>query len=276
MQYDIRADIQPAIDQLIFLRKDQIPFATAYALTKTAQAAQRDVEREINRVFDNPTPYTQRAVFIKPARKDRLFAQVKLKDESAKGIPAVRYLIHHVEGGQRQHKGFEQQLIRNGLMPANMYAIPTKSAPLDRFGNVPRGIINRILSQLQAQRDTTANESAESKRRYQGRKRQRNERYFTVYPGRARTAHLTPGIWERVQFGFGNSIRPVFIFTDSAPRYSKRFKFYETIDRSVQQNIRAKFEEGFRVADRTAGKSGLPAGLQASMEWFNRATGGKQ
>ena len=274
MQYDIRADIKPVLDQLNFLRKDQIPFATAYALTKTAQAAQKDLEAEIRKVFDAPTPYTQRAIFVKPAQKHRLVAQVKLKDQSFKGIPAVRYLIHHVKGTQRQHKGFEQQLIRNGLMPANMYAIPTKSAPLDRFGNVPRGIINRILSQLQAQRDTTANESAESKRRYMARKRKRNERYFVAYPGRARTAHLTPGIWERVQFGFGNSIRPVFIFTDSAPKYSKRFRFYETIERSIALNIRAKFEEGMRIADRTAGRGTLAAGVFAVQDWTNRATGG--
>jgi hypothetical protein len=251
MQYDVRAELKEALGYLAFLRRDQIPFATAYALTKTAEAAKVDVEREIVKVFDAPTPYTQRAVFIRPAQKNRLVAQVKLKDQSVKGIPAVRYLIHHIEGTQRQRKGFEEQLIRNGVMPPNMYAIPTKNAPMDRYGNVPRGIINRILSQLQAQRDSTANESAESKRRYLARRRKRNERYFVAYPGRAKTAHLTPGIWERVEFGFGGSIRPVFVFTNTAPKYSKRFRFYETVERSIAQNLRAKFEEGFRVADRT-------------------------
>jgi hypothetical protein len=251
MQLDVRADMSEALGLLALLRRDQIPFATAYALTKTAEAAKADVEREITRAFDAPTPYTQKAVFIRPAQKNRLFAQVKLKDESFKGTPAVRYLIHHIEGTKRQHKGFERQLIQNGLMPSNMFAIATKNAPLDQYGNVPRGMINRILSQLQAQRDTLVNETAESKRRYLARRNKRNERYFIAYPGRARTAHLTPGIYERVQFGFGNSIRPVFIFTDTAPKYSKRFRFYETINRSVDANLIRKFEEGFRIADRT-------------------------
>ena len=97
MQYDVRADLKEALGYLAFLRRDQIPFATAYALTKTAQAAKEDLEQEIVKVFDAPTPYTQRAIYIRPAQKNRLFAQVKLKDESIKGIPAVRYLIHHIE-----------------------------------------------------------------------------------------------------------------------------------------------------------------------------------
>jgi len=35
MQYDVRADLREALSKLDNLRKDQIPFATAYALTQT-------------------------------------------------------------------------------------------------------------------------------------------------------------------------------------------------------------------------------------------------
>jgi hypothetical protein len=72
-----------------------------------------------------------------------------------------------------------------------------------------------------------------------------------AYPGRLRTKHLKPGIYERVTFGFGGAIRPVFLFTDSAPRYRKRLPFYETINRTVSDRLAPNFERGFAVAQAT-------------------------
>ena len=252
MRYDVRADLKDALKMLEGLRKDQIPFATAYALTQTAKAAQRDVEGVIRRVFDSPTPYTQKAVFVRTATKQRLFAEVKLKDESAKGVPAVRYLIHHITGGSRGQKSFENLLQRQGLMLPGQYAVPTRAAKLDAYGNVPRGTLNAILSQLQASRDVLARETPTSKARAMKRRKRRVVRYFVAQAGRAATKHLAPGIYERVGFGFGQAIRPVFIFSDRPPKYRKRFPFYETIDRAVQRELVPKFEEGFRVAAATA------------------------
>jgi hypothetical protein len=64
----------------------------------------------------------------------------------------------------------------------------------------------------------------------------------------------------------------VFVFTDSAPKYSKRFRFYETIDRSIAQNLRAKFEEGFRVADRS---KDLKGNRQATLQAITSALAGR-
>lgn len=256
MQIDIRADLRDVEKSLRNLRKDQIPFAIAYALTKTAQEAKKDIEADIKRVFDRPTPYTQKAVWLKAATKARLFAKVYLKDESFKGVPADRYLIHQIRGGTRQLKGFEKLLQRSGVMPDNWYAVPTAAAPLDAYGNVPGGVITRILSQLQASRDSLANETPASKQRAMRRRNRRPSRYFVAYPGRARTAHLTPGIYERVGFGFGDAIRPIFIYTNTAPKYRKRLKFDETVQAAVTRELPRYFEQGFRVATATQGTKG--------------------
>jgi len=252
MRYDVRADLKDALKMLEGLQKDQIPFATAYALTQTAKAAQKDVEGVIRQVFNSPTPYTQRAVFVRAATKQRLIAEVQLKDTTSKGVPAVRYLIHHITGGSRGQKGFENLLQRQGLLLPGQYAVPTRAAKLDAYGNVPRGTLNAILSQLQASRDVLARETPASKARAMKRRKRRVTRYFVAQTGRAATKHLAPGIYERVGFGFGDAIRPVFIFTERPPKYRKRFPFYETIDRAVQRELVPKFEEGFRVAAATA------------------------
>lgn len=252
MRYDVRADLKGALKMLEGLQKDQIPFATAYALTQTAKAAQKDVEGVIRRVFNAPTPYTQKAVFVRTATKQRLIAEVKLKDESAKGVPAVRYLIHHITGGSRGQKGFENLLVRQGLMLPGQYAIPTRAAKLDAYGNVPRGTLNAILSQLQASRDVLARETPASKARAMKRRKRRVVRYFVAQAGRAATKHLAPGIYERVGFGFGQAIRPVFVFSDRPPKYRKRFPFYETIDTAISRELVPSFERGFQVAAATA------------------------
>ena len=251
MQYDVRADLREALSKLDNLRKDQIPFATAYALTQTAKDSQASVQREMRSVFNNPTPYTLSGLFIKPATKSKLISTVKFKDQSFKGVPADRYITVQVEGGARRRKGFEELLIRSGVMPPNSYAVPTRAAKVDQYGNVPRGTLNAILSQLQASRDVLSRETPTSRARNQKRRNRRFSRYFTAYPGRARTKHLPPGIYERVGFGFGSAIRPVFLFVDRPPMYKPRLPFYRVIDDTLRLRLVPNFEAAFALAERT-------------------------
>jgi hypothetical protein len=245
-------EAQQALDKLV---AEQIPFATAYALTQTAKAAQREVEKEIARVFDRPTPFTLQAVRTKPATKTRQSAEVLLKDFAAKGNPAVRWLRAEVYGGARKQKAFERLLSWSGAMPAGWYAVPTKYAPIDAYGNVSGAQINRILSQLQSRRDLSQNESAaqKTKRNSMGnRSKQRLARYFAVLPGRTRTGHLTPGIYERIGFGFGSAVRPIFIYTQKAPRYSPRLRFDRIVSATVDAQLAFQFKRGVQIAQATA------------------------
>ena len=259
MQLDVRVELREALKALERLRTDQIPFATAYALTQCAKAGQADVETQIGRVFDRPTPFTLKAVRTKPATKRNLVAEVKLKDEAYKGNPAVRWLIAQVRGGARNHKGFERLMQRAGVMPAGWYAIPTKNAPLDRYGNVPGAVINRILSQVQASRDVLTRETAASRARNVRRAiKKREGRYFVASPNNPKTRHLTPGIWERVTFGFGNSIRPIFVFSSTPPRYTKRLPFEDIVQRAVARELQTQFARGFQLAQATQRPPPLP------------------
>lgn len=255
MRLDVTVDIkgfEAAMDGLV---KKQIPFATAYALTQTAKVAQQEVEREIPRVFDRPTPFTRQAIRIKPATKRRLQSEVLIKDYAAKGNAAVKWLLAQVYGGPRNLKGFEKLLARAGVMPAGWYAVPTSYAPIDQYGNVSGASINKILSQLQAARDPSTNESAASRARRNSignRSKRRLSRYFAVLPGRERTGHLTPGIYERIAFGFGSSVRPIFIYTANAPRYRPRLRFDKIVGDTVQAQLGLQFKRGFALASRTA------------------------
>lgn len=219
----VNVDISKASRLFDNLRKDQVPFATALALTRTAQYTAAQLSAKMDEVFDRPTPYTKNALYVKPATKQVQVATVKVKDEAFKGNPAVRFLFPEISGGPRNLKGFEKLLQRSGVMPTGWYAIPTSFAKLDQYGNVPASLINQILSQLQSARDSQANESAQ--KRFKRNQTKRTGRYFAVMPDTER-GRLKPGIYERLTGGFGSAVRPIFVYTRKTPTYSARYDFY--------------------------------------------------
>ena len=254
MQLDVRLDLKEAERYLTGLRKDQIPFATAYALTQTAKQAQKHIVTEMRRVFDRPKPYTLNGTFVKAATKRDLRAIVKLKDgylgdagEASKKGTADKYLRAQVQGGPRRPKAFEKLLINRGLMPPGYFAVPTSAAPLDPYGNVSAGYFNRVMSQLRIAADPLTNAPTQRKR---GR-RTRTAGYFVAYPGRVQTKHLAPGIYERIGTGFGRGVRPIFIYTNQPPKYRRRLNFNKIVSDTVQDYLAFYFEKGFTLASQT-------------------------
>jgi hypothetical protein len=290
MQIDVRVDLRDAERYLTGLRKDQIPFATAYALTQTAKQAQKNIVDTMQRVFDRPKPYTLNGTYVKPATKRDLTAIVKLKDgylgesPNTKKGTADQYLRAEVQGGPRRNTAFEKALIFNGLMPPGYFAIQTKFAPKDPYGNVPPGFYTRVISQLgigdelQRANKNKAKKKGETAKRlknsspvkraedFQAKERRRKQRrlgalvspkkrasypIFNVYPLREKNKHLKPGIYERVSSGFSSNVRPMFIYVSTAPKYKKRLEFNRIVSDTVAARLIANFEAGFRLADAT-------------------------
>lgn len=186
----------------------QVPFALAKALTGVARYRVKPaIEAEILRVFDRPTPYVQRSLRVRPATKTKLQAEVLFKDETFKGTPATEYLRPHVFGGERVLKRSESHLQRVGLQPGE-YTVPGDSIPRDQYGNIRRGTITRILSNVGRQLDSAQNTTDKSK-----------ARYFVA------TIKGVSGVWER--YGrVARQVRPALLFV-RAPTYKKRLRFYE-------------------------------------------------
>ena len=250
ISFDVRGDANAILADLDRISKQQVPYAMARSLTKTAQfVAGKEVD-VIKRSFDRPTPFTLNSLYVNPATKQKLEAFVKIKDEAFKGNAAIKYLAAEIYGGRRQNKGFEKLLQRSGVLPSGWYAIPASGAELDGYGNVRGSLITRILSQLQSARDSLTNETVKLKR---SRNRTKAKgRYFVAYPGRPRTKHLKYGIYERLSAFGGSAIRPVFIFTARAPRYRQRFKFFETADHVARMRWPIEFGLAMREAIATA------------------------
>lgn len=232
-------DVQKAIRDLA---AEDAPFVTAYALTKTAQDIKSAEVRSMSSVFDRPTKFTLNSLFVKPATKTDLTAEVFFKDGFG-SIPAWRYLGPQVEGGPRRHKAHELRLIKAGHMKPDEFAVPGAGVKLDAYGNISGSLIERILSQVQAAEQFSgyaANATAKSLKRAKKRK---TGRYFVLRPDGAGRAgrNVAPGIYFRASV---RDVVPVIMFV-RAPKYQKRFPFYEVARATVDGKLLAHAREGF-------------------------------
>ena len=219
----------------------QAAFAQVVALTRTA-AAMRDAERrEIDDVFDRPTPFTRNSVYVRPATLKNPEAVVGLKDDlnsPAGSVAPSTYLSAQIEGGRRRLKRFEIALQKAGAMPPFSFAVPGRFARLDAYGNISRGQIIQILSQLRT--GTLAgstrnlpyrNGTKAVDRKIAAAYRRAGGQYFAVPYRRGR---LEAGIYQRRDFALGSAApRAVLRFVDNAS-YEARFDFFYVAERAAE------------------------------------------
>lgn len=215
------------------IEKRQLPFATALALTRTANKVERAEVAEMVRVFDRPTRFTLNSLFVRPARKSRLEARVWVKDYASKAEAPTRWLLPEVEGGARNQKRSEKLLGARGILSPGRFLMPGSDMPLDGSGNISRGRIQKVLSGLGAQGDKHAN-STDSKRSAGNR-----SRFFVM--GRGANAL---GIAERTGKG---GLKWMLAF-GKGPTYRDRFDFYGVADRTARRHLPVELGKALRDA----------------------------
>lgn len=227
--------------QLTELERRQLPFATMQAINATAFETRQRWAEIMPKVFDRPTALTRGAVLYTKATRSRAYAEVFVRDEVSKGVPPSRYLQPQVAGGGRPRKGLERQLTAANVLPAEMYVVPGRGAALDQHGNLPLSLLNKVKSQLGAQGDTLANESAASRARRRRRAAKQGKRggeYFALPRGRGA---LAAGVYERVTTGFGSAVRSVLRFVRHVA-YRPRYRVFGIAQTVFERRFPANFE----------------------------------
>ena len=222
--------------------------ALATALTRTAVQVRDEVKAELPKAFDRPTPYTMRQLKYVAATAEKTAsavgfnivavtdirgAVISYRDLGPGETPAGKYLQPNIQGGQRDLKRLEVALRAAGALPVGMIVIPGQGAKIDGYGNVARGQVVQVLSQLRIQLVAGTNRNMSADRRKQIKAQERaGGRFFVVRPG---SAKIQPGIYQR-EF-IGNNITPVFIFARvSSAKYKQRFNF-NGITRKVSDRV---------------------------------------
>jgi hypothetical protein len=215
--FDVTSTARDFERDLNDLARRQLPFALALAMNDTAARLLRLNRTRMARVFDRPTRWTMNAFHFVRARKARPVATIKRKD----GARSRHYLEVQDEGGTRPLGGWERQLDARLPYAGRVgYVVPTKHMRRDRHGNVSRAEMQRVLSNVQAQTNASANTTEGSRKRSR-----RSVAYFVPRPG----SKLSPGVYRRRD----KDLAKVFAFDAKAPRYSARLDFDRTMERGA-------------------------------------------
>nr|WP_320131987.1 hypothetical protein [uncultured Holophaga sp.] len=225
-----------ATEDLTDLEKTQLPIAMARTINDTAADLQAAERREMEQVFDSPTPMTLNSIKVWKANKRTLTGRIFVRDEAAKGNPPVKYLRAQVEGGERRPKRFEMAMRIAGHLRSDGFLVPSKASPLNRYGNFTGGRITQFLDAIGANFKDSSQHS-----KTQGR------RYFFGQP-KGFGAKVGPGVWLRTK----NGLKPMLLLRTKAPTYSKRFKFHEVADQVVSTRFLENFKKRMAEAVATA------------------------
>ena len=233
------ADVRAFQEKLKEVENRKVPMAARWALNDVAFEVLKENRALMQRVFDRPTPFTLNAFFVRKATLDNLSAVVERKTAQA----GRHFLEVQSDGGPRKMTGVErlmtQRLKYSGVIQA---VLPTKHLKRNQYGNVSPGLLNRIISSVQAQGDSSANTTADSRARANGGKKRRRAEYFVPRAD----SKLTAGVYERS--GADQSIKKVLAFSEAAPSYSERFPMEENAQKVASEAIDEAFERGFRRA----------------------------
>lgn len=260
MKISVKVDAGGVIKALGNTEK-HVRVATMIALTKTAKHAQKAMYDEFRQRFDRPTPTVMKSLFVDPAKKDNLAARMYLKDKNFGGKnprSMSQILAHHFAGGGRQHKQLEDILRSYGYLDSGEMIVPGAAAKLDRYGNMNRGQITQILSQIGYKRagyDSLPTESRRSKRNVaragvifwsggpMSSRRKLVDKASGIAYGTTGTGatNLPKGAWMRA----GRSVKPLWIVVKGTS-YRRRFDFMRTAQTAVDRNFSSEFESALR------------------------------
>lgn len=253
MRIDVKvAGLAEVRAQLAEMSDRRFAAAVATGITRTAVQARQALREELPRAFDRPTTYTLNQARYTPATAQRLWADVGFDIDAvqdARGAvtgyrktgdtPASKYLAPGVEGGPRNTKRFERAMQAAGYLPAGWVAAPGPFAKLDAWGNVSKGQIIQILSQLRVQlvAGTTRNMARPDDKRGAASARaaikRAGGRYF-VQPVGAKGIKQ-PGVYLRDPFG-GRAPMLVMAFVRT-PSYTRRLDFDGLMRRVADQHL---------------------------------------
>jgi hypothetical protein len=223
--------------------EDKLPEIIYWSTVNTAEKAKDAVVDEMRRVIDRPTPFILRSLRLTNSRGGRIGrkalkggdAEVYLwfKDDYGSFVQgrdsATRIMLPQVYGGARTPKSSEARLRRAGIIGRDEYLVPSRTAPLNKYGNIPRPTMQKILSDLQTYSYSDA--SGNTKRR---------KRQYVIGEIKG-----TKGIFK-VNGGISNTKgnwKLIFIVVKGAPTYSKRLDFEGVARNKVNQVFRDEFRK---------------------------------
>lgn len=148
----VRADIdaRAATEGLNDMARHQVPFIVSKFLNLLGNAGERQLQTRLPQVFDRPTAFTMKGIFVKPATKATPEVEIYFPESSEAGGKGSReYIRPGADGaGARHQKKTEYLLARMGFLPPGWITLPGKAISLDGYGNMSGAYYKQIIRAL--------------------------------------------------------------------------------------------------------------------------------
>lgn len=208
-------------------QQKQVKFAAAVALTRTATVIKDAMPAELDRVFDRPTDFTKRGIYVKRADRNTLTAEVGFMARQAS------YLRLQVSGGVRQPTD------RGIRLPGNVQ--------INAFGNIPRGLTDKLKA---AAADGTLGTAVKNRLGLSAKERRKGAapiQLFYGQPAGKRWAKAPVGIYRRIP-GKPGKLVPVIVFEDTPARYKQRLDLMRFAQPIVDREFARQFDKALTEA----------------------------
>ena len=199
----------------------QLPFSIAQAINASVQgskfiagskqkSALNRLAGSSRRYLDRPKPQTQKGFRATIARKATLSSTILTKD---KPYSRERYLGGNIFGGDRQQK-YDALFVKHPTatnIPGNSRLVPTRALKRDRYGNISKTTINKIITAV-----GTSNTSGNN-----------------VFIGKPKGGNRPAGVYRRER---GNKLSALFI-AQSTTSYSPIFPAKKEAEAAIQKTF---------------------------------------
>lgn len=205
MRINLSSNVEEVSKNLYKFERDQLPFAISLAVNDTAEAVANEITRQMPQYLDRPTPFTETTFQYRSGK-------FRGKRANKRTLTAI------IEGGEIQSKYLKFQVEGGTETPKKRaIAVPTKNAPLNRYGNIPNrkaGLIKKP-TQFSAEINGIA------------------------------------GIWERSQSKGVKKLKLIMAYEPSV-QYQPRFPIYKIADGISRNTFNRRFDVAMKKALATA------------------------
>lgn len=250
VQINFEIQSRHVTDGLDDVAQRQVPFLLAKTLTAVAQDVREHFTKRLPVVFDRPTPFTQRGVFIKRAEKKDLNADVYFPQSQEQAGRAQReYIRPGAEGGRRQQKKTEYLLTRMGWLPPGWVTVPGKKMPLDGYGNLSGAYYKQVIRSLFIKNTKGPPKPLPMAQQKRAARMGVASEFFAVAPGSNALAKgggwLPPGVYKRTGRK-GETLTQYLKFVKQAT-YRVRLDVRREAETAVRANLPQRWKESIKT-----------------------------
>jgi hypothetical protein len=251
MDFKITNNIDDVMKRIGTTTQKKLMTAAKQAIDDVAFQAKKDLRQYAEKVFDNPVALTKNPALVTKAKIHGNTASgsiwLKQSIDVTKGTSPTQYLQAQIKGGQRADKRSEKLLQMKGILPHG-YQTTVMDAYKNKNGNITRGLIQKILSDLQSYSYSGSIEQNRPARYYKPRLSGRAKykttkgnktvgKYIVIPVHGKRGRNKAPGIYERK----GKRMHRILAFIPR-PTYRSRYDFFWSVLDTVKPMFRRRFK----------------------------------